>query len=550
MGILHEIFRGVFVPAVQHHTPLLLYLTFISAFMLAWVSREELKDEFKDVSKTTWLALGVIFLIGIYTAYNFSEGVTTTGKTWKHVEMAIMMMKGESFAVYELFRPKAYPFILSVLFSIFGKSLAVIRFSNVLFHGGTSIAVFLSTYLITRDEASGLGASVLYAIMPLPISYATHGNPMTFYLLVVSLSLSSLLLALRTDSWKPLSLSMVLFVLAMSSRMEAVYFLGVLGVGGIIFYLRNGYRKLLIPALVFLITVSQMIPFIVWSPNRFGYNKKGEKLVEGSSRAYEKAFENRYPNAPSSSFSLSFLPQNLEKISTAFFSGRWINTGMWILVVVGMLSISYYFLAILPASWMLFFLLFFGTWFGTSINNMKFHGFQAFVPITILIGCGIAWAADKSEKILYRFQGENTAELVRNVLIFALVILLIVQVSGFRYYSTGHKGQNSNGFFPDLENRLVSLEDKACIMVEDKRIGNYVYSRRLVDFATDKEVESSPQDCGSGNRYYVKLKEKIHPRELPDNYFSLYPKLERDCRMKSVSSTETFEILELNCDKT
>lgn len=525
--------------AVKQFNPIFLSLTFAAIFYLVYLNFEELKYQFKEVTPVTWVLLALIFLTGLYTCHNFSEPTSVTGKLWTHANIAENIKDNyTTYMARSIHRPEAYPFLLFLAFSLFGESISVISNMGIFFTAATSIIIFASVYLITKKELYGLISALLFVLFPLPVIKSQHGSVLPLYGLLAAMALFFLAFSLRTKKVKSITLALLVYISCLATRIEALYLSG-LFILAYLFFLKRDSKKLLTPILIGMVFALQVVPFLVISPGVFGYNLN-------RNRPQTEFFREKYPNAAKSTFSLDHLPRNFRWMKEVMFRRGFFNLFSLLFFLFGLISIRYCKLASLPIIWIALFFLFFGTWFGTAIVSMTLHLLQVYIPISMVIGIGIGSASEKLLKLLEEnIKSIKISSTFQFVITFLLALLIFAPSINSYYF--GHDHKKEEDFYRDVQTVLENAGSNACVLVEDKEIGHRVYPEDLIRYSTDKEVRTDPRKCQSEELYYVKLKEKAHPKELSKDYFSLFRSLKQRCKLQRLEKLQTLSLFGVKC---
>lgn len=133
-------------------------------------------------------------------------------------------------------QPQGYPFLISMVFSIFGTNELFIFILNNLILGLMAFVVFLIVYLLFNDTFAGLAASLCYVLIPVNLHWfnTCAAEPSTTFF--QGLTILSALLYLKNK--KPVNLFFLVVAAAFSFNFRPESFLIVLVIG-LLFLLKD-----------------------------------------------------------------------------------------------------------------------------------------------------------------------------------------------------------------------------------------------------------------------------------------------------------------------
>jgi hypothetical protein len=133
-------------------------------------------------------------------------------------------------------QPAGYPYLISVVFRIFGENETYIFILNNIIFGLTAATVFLITYLLFQDTFAGLTASLVYILIPVNLQWfnTCAVEPSTVFF--ACLAVLAGLIYIRNK--KPVTLFLFTVVLAFSFNFRSESFL-IFFVIGLLFLLKD-----------------------------------------------------------------------------------------------------------------------------------------------------------------------------------------------------------------------------------------------------------------------------------------------------------------------
>jgi hypothetical protein len=133
-------------------------------------------------------------------------------------------------------QPSGYPYLIHVIFRIFGTNERFTFILNNIIFGLTVFVIFLITFLLFKDTFAGLAASLAYILIPINLQWfnTCAAEPLTAFF--ASLAILSSLIYLRNK--KPINLFLFTTVLAFSLNFRMESFLIIISIG--LIYLLKG----------------------------------------------------------------------------------------------------------------------------------------------------------------------------------------------------------------------------------------------------------------------------------------------------------------------
>lgn len=213
--------------------PWMVFLTINLVLLLifTFLNLDNFRKLFTDVSKRTWIVLGLVFLFGFALfnqfyffgthtdGYNFieaSKGILETGHYFYRCDAGAV---GNCLSYSKHTSPPGASFLISLVFLAVGgiNSYYALALSGILMSLSV-VLVFLVSYLAFERERLALYASFIYSTIPVLVLWAGTGHMRPFGLFFVLLSLLSFLSAVRLDDKR-------MWLLTVFSTSFAVYIL-------------------------------------------------------------------------------------------------------------------------------------------------------------------------------------------------------------------------------------------------------------------------------------------------------------------------------------
>jgi len=371
------------------------FFLLIAAFIL---NSKHIKEIFSEIRRKSLLLLGLISIAGIsltslinpenHRIYYDEDINCSIGQCISQNKRAVMCNEGyyennELTVAAEEYnkQPAAYPYLISIIFSIFGTNELFIFILNNLIYGLMAFVIFLIVYLLFDDVFAGLSASLVYILIPVNLQWfnTCAVEPSTTFF--ASMAILSALIYIRNK--KPVNLFLLTTVLAFSFNFRPESFLIVLVIG-LTFLLKDiGIlrRKELYIFGAGLLVLSTGIIIHLYAMRNESWGASGPK------------------------FSLEYLPFNLFTNSIFYIDNKAFPLLFTVFGITGLLFYKYkdYIREkIILMSWLLVFwgiFLFFyaGTYKHDAGLSTRFS-ILSYVPISIFVGLGFSFARSLLEK--------------------------------------------------------------------------------------------------------------------------------------------------------
>ena len=174
--------------------------------------------------------------------------------------------------------PNGWPYILSVVFRLFGVHELAAFLTNNLVYALTIVTAFLIGYLLFNSSRIGLFAAMIYALMPECMIWSNTTAVEPSAALFPGLALVCSLVAIRSRETKSLFLLAVVMAFAIQFRPESIMFLSVTGMVILLWgreELKRGEFYLLF-ALFFLLIIPHLAH--LWAVKDIGWGSSGPKF--------------------------------------------------------------------------------------------------------------------------------------------------------------------------------------------------------------------------------------------------------------------------------
>ena len=174
--------------------------------------------------------------------------------------------------------PNGWPYILSVVFRLFGVHEIAAFLTNNLVYALTIVTTFLIGYLLFNSYRVGLYSALIFALMPECMIWSNTTAVEPSAALFPGMALATSLIAVRVREVKALFLLAVVAAFAIQFRPESIMFLSVIGVVILIWgrgELKKGEFYLLV-ALFFLLIIPHLVH--LFSVKEMGWGSSGPKF--------------------------------------------------------------------------------------------------------------------------------------------------------------------------------------------------------------------------------------------------------------------------------
>ena len=303
---------------LQTISNLFLEISFFLMIVAIGINLKVFKKVFANVTKRIWLLLGAVFVIGmiitmfvvprehriyydedIYQnigqniAYLKSSGVHTgedygesVANLWRRViGRAAMCNEGRNeYGEYSCDRleynkePNGWPYILSIVFRLFGTHELAAFLTNNLVYGLSILTAFFIGYLLFRSSLAGIYAALIFALTPEFMMWSNTTAVEPSAALFPGLALLCALIFVRSKETKSLFLVAVVTAFAVQFRPELIMLLAVTGVL-ILFWCRDEFKRgefYLFLSIFFILIIPHLVH--LYAVKNVGWGSSGPKF--------------------------------------------------------------------------------------------------------------------------------------------------------------------------------------------------------------------------------------------------------------------------------
>lgn len=227
-------------------SPLFLEINFFLIVIAFIINLGLLSNVFKGITRRAWAIVLLIAvggtLISMFVAPRthrifYDEDIyLNIGQNIAYLQKAGMCNEGgDLYGEYFCNRleynkdPNAWPYLVSVLFRIAGTSHLVCYIMNNLVWGLSAIVVFLTGFLLFKDEKAGLFGALLFSLIPEGLRWSNTTAVEPSAALFAGLASLAVIVFSRSPGKKSLLLASVLVAFAFQFRAESILILLPLG---------------------------------------------------------------------------------------------------------------------------------------------------------------------------------------------------------------------------------------------------------------------------------------------------------------------------------
>ena len=303
---------------LQIISPLFLEITFFLMLVAIGINIRVFKKVFNGIAKSMWLFLSAIVVVGLLItmfvvprehriyydediyqnigqniAYLKGSGAHTGedyGKSlrnlWKRfIGRAAMCNEGRNeYGEYRCDRleynkePNGWPYIISVVFRLFGVHELASFLTNNLVYALSVITVFFIAYLLFRSSLIGVYAALIFALTPEFMMWSNTTAVEPSAALFPGLALLSTLIFVKSRETKSLYLMAVVAAFAVQFRPESIMFLGIIGLV-ILLWARDELKRgefYLLLSIFFVLIVPHLVH--LYAVKDIGWGSSGPKF--------------------------------------------------------------------------------------------------------------------------------------------------------------------------------------------------------------------------------------------------------------------------------
>ncbi len=235
--------------------PFLILLNFILFIVLIFFNWNYIKNFLLKIDKKTWLFLFLIFVIALLIRIFIPthSHIMYIDEAW-YMEAGKNMLETGSQDSY----PKyiGWPFILTIVFSIFGINNWIALYTSILLGALTIVNIFLLSYIITKRKKISLIAALLFSLFPAHIRWSASAEANIASLFFISLTIFLCFLYYKKNKISLLWLAIVALAFTAQIRVEN-YIFPVLFLFGCVLFDKKNLKKInfkfILPWIVLLI---------------------------------------------------------------------------------------------------------------------------------------------------------------------------------------------------------------------------------------------------------------------------------------------------------
>lgn len=429
-------------------SPIFLAITFSLLIITFLWSFKDLKNLFKKIDRKTWLALIIVFILGLslrafvspqtHRLYFDEDIYLNIGQNIVREGKAVLCNYGTPENCFEGIynkQPDGYPFLIGMTYLFSNSETAAFHFTTIISSLSILTAFFVS-YLLFENKKLSLFSALIFSLIPVAIRWASTTSTGTVFIFFSGLTFLGFLAYFKSNKNSILLFSMVSLAYTIQIRTEG--FLLIILVLLLFLFFKKDFFKTIRKKdfLIILIVFSILI-----TPHMFHlYSVKGETWG---------ARENK--------LGLEYVDKNLEDNGMFFFENTRFPIVFTFLALLGLAFKKYWKKKIFLGTWFLLFFILYLLFYVGSFNigvDVRFS-LSLYLPISILGGCGAYLIA----KTISRFTKKNWISLgIVTLLIIASFLPFIGFVS-----SVGQEGWSARMSHDFLVKEMEDLDDNCWI---------------------------------------------------------------------------------------
>ena len=146
---------------------------FILLLIFIYLCRKPLGQFFKNISRNTWLWISLIFVFGLLVRlFISSHSFLTIFDEAEYMETATNLSSNFQQGVYVYPRSIGWPFILAVVFKLFGPSYNAAFYTSSALGALTVFNIFLLALALSKKENVAIWSAFLFSVLPLHIKWS------------------------------------------------------------------------------------------------------------------------------------------------------------------------------------------------------------------------------------------------------------------------------------------------------------------------------------------------------------------------------------------
>jgi 4-amino-4-deoxy-L-arabinose transferase-like glycosyltransferase len=211
-------------------------LNFFLLIILLIANFRDIKNQFTEVKKKTWLLLLLIFLLGFFLRFTVPEyHKMYVDEQWNMEVGKNILEKGKvELCSYENYDKLSYitymktagvPFIYSLSFLIFGVDNFVAIKTSAFLGSLSILLIFLVGFLLFKNEKVAIFSAMFLALFSLHIYWSASAETNIAFIFFILLTLLSFLLYFKVDNFRMELLAISSLTYTLQTRREALFLL-------------------------------------------------------------------------------------------------------------------------------------------------------------------------------------------------------------------------------------------------------------------------------------------------------------------------------------
>jgi hypothetical protein len=170
---------------LKNHIYAAVLLNFCLLFLLIFINHKPILKFLQQIDKKTWIMLGILFLGALLLRVFLPphHHMMYIDEAW-YMEAGKNMLESSTIGGYQ--KSIGWPFILRIVFGIFGLTNWVALYTSTILGALSVFPMFLVSFAITKKKELSLAAALLFSLFPLSILWSGSAEtnvPSMFFLL-------------------------------------------------------------------------------------------------------------------------------------------------------------------------------------------------------------------------------------------------------------------------------------------------------------------------------------------------------------------------------
>jgi hypothetical protein len=172
--------------SLRNHIYAAVLLNFCLLFLLVFINHKSILKFLRQIDKKTWIILGIIFLGALLVRIFLPphHHFMYIDEAW-YMEAGKNMLETSTIGSYQ--KAIGWPFILRILFGIFGLTNWVALYASTMLGALSVFPMFLVSFALTKKKELSLAATLLFSLFPISILWSGSAEtnvPSMFFLLL------------------------------------------------------------------------------------------------------------------------------------------------------------------------------------------------------------------------------------------------------------------------------------------------------------------------------------------------------------------------------